>query len=139
VDGSSTVVFGTNANSHQVVAPERPVRSEGGFAQLGLPLSRLFNARPGGRNAGWSLYALYGIDQAKTRDLNRLGASGNRRYSTMAVGTLNYSLNRWVSFSLEQSLYTTHANPEQTLPLFRGVPSRQWNDVRMEFGPIFSF
>jgi hypothetical protein len=139
VDGASMVVLGTNANGQKVVAPERPIRTEGGFAQLGLPLSRIFNARPGGRNAGWSFYALYGIDQAKTRDLNRLGASGNRRYSTMAVGTLNYSLNRWVSFSLEQSLYTTHANPEQPLPLFRGVPSREWNDVRMEFGPVFNF
>ncbi|MGA9069682.1 MAG: hypothetical protein WB424_05485 [Terracidiphilus sp.] len=139
VDGASTVMFGTNASGQQVVAPERPMRAEGGFAQLGLPLSRIFNARPGGRNAGWSLYALYGVDQAKTRDLNHLGASGNRRYSTMAVGTLNYSLNRWVMFSFEQSLYTTHANPDQPLPLFKGVSSREWNDVRMEFGPIFNF
>ncbi len=88
---------------------------------------------PTGRNAGWSLNALYSIDQAKTRDLNRMGGS-SRRFSTMAVGTLNYSLNRWVMFSFEQSLYTTHANPEQTFPLFRGVPSREWNDVRSEFG-----
>ncbi|MGB6721839.1 MAG: hypothetical protein WBE72_13670 [Terracidiphilus sp.] len=139
IDGASTVVFGTNGGGEQVIAPERPVRSEGGFAQLGLPLSRIFNARAAGRNAGWSLYGLYGVDQAKTRDLDRLGSSGNRRYSTMAVGTLNYSLNHWVMFSLEQSLYTTHANPEQPLPLFRGVPSREWNDVRMEFGPIFNF
>ncbi len=138
-DDSSTIELGTNGSGQQVVAPERPMRTQGGFAQLGLPLSRIFNARPGGRNAGWSFYALYGVDQAKTRDLNRLGASGNRRYSTMAVGTLNYSLNHWVSFSLEQSLYTTHANPDQTLPLFRGVPSREWNDVRTEFGPIFNF
>lgn len=137
-DGSSAVVLGTNAAGQQVVAPQRPIRTEGGFAQLGLPLSRIFNARPTGRNAGWSLYALYSIDQAKTRDLNRLGGS-SRRYSTMAVGTLNYSLNRWVTFSFEQSLYTTHANQEQALPLFRGVPSREWNDVREEFGPVFTF
>ncbi len=138
-DGSSTVVLGTNASGQQVVAPERPVRAEGGFAQLGLPLSRIFGARPTGRNAGWSLYALYGVDQAKTRDLDHLGPSGNRRYSTMAVGTLNYSLNRWVSFSFEESIYTTHANPDEPLPLFRGVSSREWNDVREEFGPIFIF
>jgi hypothetical protein len=137
-DGSSTVVFGTNSAGQQVVAPERPVRTEGGFAQLGLPLSRIFNARPSGRNSGWSLYALYSVDQAKERDLNRLGTS-SRRYSTMAVGTLNYSLNRWVSFSFEQSLYTTHANREMPLPLFKGVPSREWNDVREEFGPVFNF
>jgi hypothetical protein len=137
-DGSSAVILGTNAAGQQVVAPQRPIRTEGGFAQLGLPMSRIFNARPSGRNAGWSLYALYSIDQAKTRDLNRLGES-SRRFSTMAVGTLNYSLNRWVSFSFEQSLYTTHANTEQPLPLFRGVPSREWNDIREEFGPIFNF
>jgi hypothetical protein len=137
-DGSSTVVFGTNGSGKQVIAPERPVRTEGGFAQLGLPLSRIFNAKPSGRNAGWSIYALYSIDQAKTRDLVRMGGS-SRRYSTMAVGTLNYGLNRWVSFSFEESLYTTHANPEEPLPLFRGVPSREWNDVREEFGPIFNF
>lgn len=137
-DGSSTVVLGTNAAGRQVVAPERPIRTKGGFVQLGLPLSRIFNARPSGRNAGWSFYAMYGVDQANTHDLNRLGGS-SRRSSTMAVGTLNYSLNRWVSFSFEQSLYTTHANPWQPLPLFKGVPSREWNDVREEFGPVFTF
>jgi hypothetical protein len=137
-DGSSAVILGTNAAGRQVVAPERPIRTEGGFAQLGLPLSRIFNARPSGRNAGWSLYALYGVDQAKARDLDHLGES-SRHASTMAVGTLNYLLNRWVSFSFEQSLYTTHANPEEPLPLFRGVPSREWNDIREEFGPVFNF
>lgn len=139
IDGASNIVFGTNADGVQVVAPERPLRTEGGFAQLGLPLSRIFNATPGGRNSGWTLYLTYGVDQVKTRDLNRLGSSGTRRYSTMAFGTLNYSLNKWVTFSGEQSLYTTHANPEQALPLYRGVPSREWNDVRTEFGPIFTF
>ncbi len=138
LDGSSTIVFGTNSAGQQVVAPERPVRTDGGFAQLGIPLSRLFNANPAGRNAGWTLYALYSIDQAKARDLARMGGS-TRRYSTMAVGTINYSLNRWVSFSFEQSLYTTHANPEQPLPLFKGMPAREWNDVREEFGPVFTF
>lgn len=138
-DGSSNIVFGTNADGVQVIAPERPLRVEGGFAQLGLPLSKLLKAHAGSRNAGWTLYAMYGIDQVKERDLNRLGTGGTRHYSTMAVGTLNYSMNKWIMFSLEESLYTTHANPEQPLPLFKGVPSREWNDVRTEFGPIFSF
>jgi len=138
-DGSSNIVFGTDANGVQVIAPERPLRTAGGFAQLGLPLSRIAGAHASGRNAGWVLYLTYSMDQVKTRDLNRLGATGVRRYSTMALGTLNYSLNKWVTFSAEQSLYTTHANPEQTLPLFRGVPSREWNDIRTEFGPIFTF
>jgi hypothetical protein len=137
VDGASTVVFGTNAGGEQVVAPERPVRAAGGFAQLGLPLSRIFNANPAGRNSGWSIYALYGVDQAKTRDLVR--ADGTRRSSTMAIGTLNYKLNKWTIFTFEESLYTTHANPEITLPLYRGVHSREWNDLREEFGPTFVF
>jgi hypothetical protein len=138
-DGASNVIFGTTASGQQVTAPQRPVRSEGGFAQLGLPLSRIFHADPAGRNAGWSIYATYGIDQAKTRDLNESTLKGNRRYSTMAVGTLNYKMNRWLAFSYEESLYTTHANPDQALPLFRGVPSREWNDIREEGGPIFTF
>lgn len=137
VDGSSNVVLGTKASGEPVVAPERPVRAAGGFVQLGLPLSRLFSTNPAGRNAGWSVYGLFGEDQAKTRDLNR--CAGNRRESRMLVGTLNYRLNKWVSFSYEQSLYTTRANPEQALPLFRGVPAREWNDVREEGGPVFVF
>ena len=136
-DGSSNVVLGTKANGEQVAAPERPVRAAGGFVQLGLPLSRMFSANPAGRNAGWSLYGLFSEDQAKTRDIDR--CAGNRREGRMLVGTLNYRLNKWVSFSYEESLYTTLANPEQALPLFRGVPAREWNDVREEGGPVFSF
>ncbi len=137
MDGASNIVLGTTAGGQQVVAPERPVRASGGFAQLGLPLSRLFNANPSGRNSGWSILGLYGVDQAKTRDL--IQADGTRRYSTMAVGTLNYKMNKWTTFVFEQSLYTTHANPELTLPLFRGVHSREWNDIREEFGPTITF
>lgn len=136
-DGGSSIVLGTNASGQQVVAPQRPVRAQGGFVQLGLPLSRIFNANPAGRNAGWSFYGLYGEDQAKTRDINHL--EGTRHASSMMIGTINYKFNRWISFSYEQSLYTTHANPEQPLPLFRGVRSREWNDVREEAGPIFFF
>ena len=62
-DGASNFVIGTNASGATVVAPQRPVRSQGGFAQIGFPLSRIFHADPAGRNAGWSLYAMYGIDQ----------------------------------------------------------------------------
>ena len=123
-----------------MVAPERPVRAAGGFVQLGVPLSRIFNANPSGRNAGWSLYALYGVDQAKARDIALEHADGSRHESTMAVGTLNYRFDKWISFSFEQSLYTTHANPElPELPLFKGYHSREWNDVREEFGPVFAF
>ncbi len=137
-DGASNIILGTNMSGQQVVAPERPIRADGGFAQLGLPLSRIFNANPTGRNSSWSIYGLYGVDQAKTRDVNRLGEA-SRRFSTMLIGTLNYKLNKWTMFSYEQSLFTTHANPEEPLPLFKGVPSREWNDVREEAGPTFTF
>jgi hypothetical protein len=136
-DGSSNLVFGTSPSGQQVIAPERPVRAIGGFAQLGLPLSRIFNADPAGRNAGWSIFALYGVDQAKARDIDRAG--GVRHESTMAKGMLSYKFTRSITFSFEESLYTTHANPELTLPLYRGVKSREWNDLREEGGPIFSF
>ncbi len=136
-DGASAMLLGTDAAGQQVVAPERPVRAAGGFVQLGLPLSRLFRANPAGRNAGWSIYGLFSEDQAKARDIDRMG--GTRHASNMAVGTLNYKFNRWLSFSFEQSLYTTHANPELPLPLFKGAPAREWNDVREEGGPIFFF
>lgn len=136
-EDGGTIKLGTNSAGQQIVAPERPVRAAGGVVQLGLPLSRLFNANPAGRNAGWSLYATYGIDQAKERDANR--AAGNRHAGTVAAGTLNYKFDKWISFSFEQSLYTEHANPEQTLPIYRGYPAREWNDVREEFGPVFAF
>ena len=46
------------------VVPARlePVMGQGGFLQLGLPLSRIFDANPNGRNAGWTLYLTYGVD-----------------------------------------------------------------------------
>ena len=136
--GLPSIVLGTTTPTGRtlVLAPQRPVRSQGGFAQLGIPLSRLFNADPAGRNAGWSIYGLYGIDQAKRRDLEQIALQD--RYSTMAIGTLNYKFNRWASFSFEQSLYTTHCNPGAACT-FRGVPAREWNDVREEAGPIFTF
>jgi hypothetical protein len=139
IDGASTVVFGRDATGAAVVAPQRPVRSRGGFAQLGLPLSRIAGADPQGRNAGWSVYFLYGIDQAKTRDLLRVAPGGSRAKSDMMVGTLNYKLNKWVTFSFEQSLYRTRANPEAPFPLFNGVPSREAKDIRSEGGTIITF
>jgi len=140
IDGASTVVFGTNAAGAAVVAPQLPVRARGGFAQLGLPLSRWFGRDPEGRNAGWSLYALYGTDQANTNDLLRAAPAGSRARSDMSVGTLNYKLNKWVSFSFEESLYRTRANTDVAdFPLFMGVHQHEWKDLRSEGGAIFTF
>src|SRR5205807_4452742 len=120
IDGASTVGFGTDASGAAVVAPQRPVRAAGGFVNLGLPLSRIFGADPQGRNMGWSLYLHYGVDFAKARDVERFNPGGARHKSSMAVGTLYYKLNNWVTFAFEQSLYETYAVPGPTgaLPLF---------------------
>lgn len=146
IDGSSTVLFGVNSAGAPVVIPQLPVRAKGGFAQVGLPLSRWFGHDPEGRHAGWSLYALYGTDQANTDDLLKASPGGSRARSDMTVGTLNYKLNRWVSFSYEQSLYRTRANTGSAngtthvpLPLFEGIPQHEWRDLRSEGGVIFSF
>lgn len=140
IDQASTVYFGTNASGIAVVAPQRPVRTNGGFMQLGLPLSRWFNADPRGRNAGWQLYFYGGIDQAKTRDLLFAEPDGSRGKSEMFAGTIYYKLNNWVTFSFEQSLYSTYANTAAAgLPLLNGIPSRQWHDIRSEGGTIFTF
>ncbi len=139
-DGASTVVFGTNGGGAPVVAPQRPVRARGGFAQVGLPVSRWLGRDPEGRNAGWSIYMMYGTDEANTRDLLLAAPAGSRARSDMSVGTINYKLDKWVSFSFEQSLYRTRANTEASgFPLFMGVPQHEWRDVRSEGGTIFSF
>ncbi len=140
VDGSSTVIFGTNAAGNPTFAPQRPIRAQGGFANLGLPLSRLFGANPSGRNNGWSLYLHYGVDFGKARDVRRAG--GGRHRSNLYAATLYYKLNNWVSFGYEQSLWETVNVPLTAtgiFPLFQGVPTRTWRDLRSEGGPIFTF
>jgi hypothetical protein len=141
IDGGSTVFFGTNAAGVPTVIPQLPVRAKGGFTQLGLPLSRWFGHDPEGRHAGWSLYVMYGTDQANTRDLIHTSATASSRArSDMSVGTLNYKLNKWVSFAYEQSLYRTRANTAvPDFPLFEGVHQHEWHDLRSEGGVIFSF
>lgn len=148
IDGASTVLFGLNAAGAPVVIPQLPVRAKGGFTQLGLPLSRWFGHDPEGRHAGWSLYAMYGTDQANTNDLLHTSATtSSRARSDMTVGTLNYKLNRWVSFAYEESLYRTRQNTATCNPatglcgyqLFEGIPQHEWRDLRSEGGVIFSF
>jgi hypothetical protein len=147
IDGGSTVLFGLNSAGVPSVIPQLPVRAKGGFTQLGLPLSRWFGHDPEGRHAGWSLYLLYGMDQANTDDLLHTSATASSRArSDMTVGTLNYKLNKWVSFAYEQSLYRTRANTATRnaaglpgFPLFEGIPQHEWRDLRSEGGVIFSF
>ena len=140
IDGSSTVAFGFNGAGVPVVAPQRPLRGQGGFVNIGFPLSRIFHADPAGRNAGWVLYGHYGFEEDLARDVRRLGGA-QRQKSDVAAGTLQYKLNNFVTFVLEESLYRTRAIPSATgaFPLFDGRPTREWKDFRSEIGPIFSF
>jgi hypothetical protein len=141
-DGGSSLLFGLNAAGAPVFAPQRPVRTDGGFVNVGFPLSRIFNADAAGRNAGWQLYFHYAFDQAKTRDVLRLG--NQRSKNDLAAATIFYKMNNLVSFVLEESMYRTRiANPSlaasSTFPKYEGVGARQWHDIRSEFGPIFTF
>ena len=137
IDGASTVVFGLR-NGLAVVAPQRPVRAQGGFIQFGFPLSRIFNADPKGRNAGWTAFLYYGDDQATARDARRFGARGAR--SDLFSGNIQYKWNQWMTFAYEQGYYRTRANNRAgLLPLFRGVPSFITHNIRSEFAAIFTF
>jgi hypothetical protein len=137
IDGASTVVFGL-LNGVAAVAPQRPVRAQGGFVQLGFPLSRMFDADPKGRNAGWTAYIYYGYDQATARDARRFGARGSR--SDLFSGNLQYKWNSFVTFGYEQGLYRTRATDRfGALPLIRGIPSYTTHNIRSELAAIFTF
>jgi hypothetical protein len=141
IDGASTVVFGMR-NGVPVIAPERPVRTQGYGLDLGLPFSRWFNATPGSRAAGWSANLHYSIDMVPARDARRM--SGVRGKSDLAAFTLTYKINSLVSIMGEESMYRTRAaNSSATdfggLFILRGIPSRQWHDIRTEIGPVFTF
>ena len=124
-----------------VVAPQRPIRAFGGFVQLGLPISRWFNADPHGHNAGWQLLFDLGKDQAVHRDLNNVNFTGQLplAMSKMAVATLYYKLNNWCQFGFEQSIYAGRIVNGADGYTIAGTPSNEWQDHRTEFGPIFSF
>jgi hypothetical protein len=146
--GTGTIAFGTNAAGQIVAAPQRPIRAYGGFVQVGLPLSRWFDADPKGHNAGWQLYFNHGLDQVVHSDFAKakdIGADGAGPYkSTLNAVTLFYRLNPWVQFAFEESLYSSYALPNNAGVFtpntsVAGVPSRTWRDLRSEFGPIFTF
>jgi hypothetical protein len=123
-----------------VVAPQRPIRAFGGFLNLGLPLSRWFNADPKGHNAGWQLYLDVGKDQVVHRDLTNANAEGvlPLLMGKMGVVTLYYKVNPFVTFGFEQSIYATRLEPGVDY-LIAGKPSNEWQDHRSEFGPVFTF
>jgi hypothetical protein len=146
-------VLGTNAAGQVVVAPQKPIGAFGGFLQLGLPLSRWFNADPHGHNAGWQLSFTIGKDQVVDKDqlrANGIGCAAADGSATCggglpmsmgksAIGTLNYKFNNWCGFSFEQSIYATRLEDHLTLYKIAGNSSNEWQDHRTEFGPIFTF
>jgi hypothetical protein len=129
-----------------VIAPQRPVRAFGGFINLGLPLSRWFNANPKGHNAGWQLYFHAGKDQVVHSDLitPNAGAGANvlsplpLLMGKVFAGTLYYKVNPYVTFGVEQSVYGTRLAPGVDYTI-AGSPDNLWQDHRTEFGPIFTF
>jgi hypothetical protein len=150
--GAATIA--TNGVGAFVVAPQKPIRSFGGFVNLGLPLSRWFNADPKGHNGGWALYFHMGKDQVVHKDLlNAAGFninSGNPandvsplplRMGTTEAVTLYYKVNPWCSFAIEQSIYATRLAGVGPLANYSiaGATSNEWQDHRTEFGPVFTF
>ncbi len=120
-----------------VAANLEPVMGQGGFFQLGFPLSRIFGANPEGRAAagGWQLFLTYGIDSAFARDARR----GNGLLRTdHGSAQLRYKVNRWVTFVHEETYLDTRTARPAT-KLFRGVPSHTAHAWRSEFGTIFTF
>lgn len=137
IDGSSTVVFGYDG-TEAVVASQRPIRAQGGFINLGFPLSSWFKADSKGRNAGWTAYLNYGFDEAFAKDTRRLGAG--RTKSDVFMGNLQYRMNAFITFAYELSYFRTRANNQTgALPLLRGIPSRATHNIRSEFATIFTF
>jgi len=140
-------VLGTNSAGQVVVAPQRAIRAFGGFINLGLPLSRWFNADPKGHNAGWQLFLHMGKDQVVHHDLDYAGYTGNANILSplplsmgkLAAATLYYKLNPYVTFGFEQSIYATRIKDGIAAYTIAGKPSNEWQDHRSEFGPIFTF
>jgi hypothetical protein len=139
--GSATAFSGRSIpfamNGDQVVAPDMsPVMGQGGFMQLGFPLSRIFGANPENRaTAGWSFYLTYGVDSAFAKDTLR--ANGLLRTDHGSV-QLRYKLNSWVSF-VHETTYIDTRTAGGVKKLFRGVPSHTAHAVRNEFGTVFTF
>lgn len=147
--GCTGTFAGGACSGNIVVAKQRPIRGFGGFVNLGLPLSRWFNADPKGHNAGWQLYFDMGKDQVNNHDLNYPGYAAAYNgggtaplpmaLGQMAVATLYYKLNPWCSFGFEQSVYATRMKDGLPIYTIAGKPSNEWRDSRTEFGPIFTF
>jgi len=104
---------------------------------MSFPLSRIFHAEPTGRNAGWVWHMEYGTDRGDAADVRRSGANGLER-SDLYDTSLQYKLNKWVSFVNEVSYIDTRAAAALS-KVFRGVPATTAHEWRNEFGTVFVF
>jgi hypothetical protein len=133
-EAGRAIPFGT-LNGAVVAAHLEPVIGQGGFVQLGLPLSRIFGAEPGTRAAGWTFYLTYGLDSANARD----AARGNGLLRTdHGSAQLRYRINQWVSF-VDEVTYLDTRTVGAVTKLFRGIPVHVAHAWRNEFGTIFTF
>jgi hypothetical protein len=142
IDGSSTVQFGLNGAGALTAVPQREPRAQGGFVELEFPLSRIFNAEPTGRNAGWTATFHYGYDAVFARDVRRVAPTGGRGKGDVGFGNLQYKMNQFVTLGYELSYYRTRAirgTAAPFFPLYRGLPAATWHDLRSEFSTIFTF
>jgi len=144
IDGASTIAFaaidpgaGGTANTIPSVmaVPQGAVRSQGGFVELGFPLSRIFHADPTGRNAGWTLNLHYGLDSVFARDARRVSGTATRQTS-WGFANLQYKLNQYVTFGYELGHYQTI---DLTKALFEGKDHHVVHDLHSEFATIFTF
>ena len=129
------IPFGLLPDGRLVPAALRPVRGQGGFADLSFPLSRIFHADPQGHNAGWVFHLGYGTDRAKAADGRR--ANGLLR-TDLGTASIIYRLNKWVSLVNEVSYIETRAATPGS-KIFRGIPATVAHSWRNEFGSAFTF
>jgi hypothetical protein len=142
IDNASTLSFGLDAAGLPVIVPQRAPRSQGGFVEVGIPLSRIAGADPAGRGAGWTMNLHYGIDSVFANDVRKLvPTTGGRGTSDWSFINLQYKLNSFVTFMPEFDYYRTRAVPglNGALPLYRGLPAAKWHNARVEFATIFTF
>ena len=143
---AGAAVLATNGLGAVVVAPQKPIRSFGGFLNLGLPISRWINADPKGRNAGWQVYLHIGKDQVVHRDLTNPNFASDANtlsplpllMGKMFAATLYYKLNPWCTFGTEYSVYASRLAPGLDY-IIAGQAGNEWQDHRIEFGPVFTF
>jgi hypothetical protein len=83
----------------------------------------------------------YGLDDAFARDVRAASPAGGRDKSDWMMANLQYKLNTWVTFGLEEAQYRTRALPGPTgiFPLWQGFPSKEAKDIRSQFSTIFTF